>query len=59
MTHSTLHFDISCPTQADSFAKLIATLTSNQVVFAVEQTDNARHEKVAIVINTQAWPHKL
>ena len=59
MTHSTLHFDISCSVQADSLAMLIASLTSKNVDFTVEQTDNTRHEKVAIIINTQAWPHQL
>lgn len=59
MTHSTLSFDISCPMQADSLAMLIASLTSKNVDFIVEQTDNTRHEKVAIVIDTKPWPHKL
>ena len=50
MTHSTLSFDISCPMQADSLAMLIASLTSKNVDFIVAQSDNARHELVAVVI---------
>lgn len=50
MTQSTLSFDISCSIQADSLAKLIASLTSQNVDFIVAQCDNTRHEKVAVVI---------
>lgn len=55
MSHSTLYFDISCPTQAESLATLIAKLASSHVVFKVEQVDASRHEKVAIVIDTEAY----
>ena len=51
MTHSTLSFDISCPMQADSLAMLIASLTSKNVDFIVEQTDDTRHEKVDLRIH--------